>query len=296
LKLKKPMIKLGHRASVYGICADTDTNQVYTADGAGQLVRWSPDDPDGFLLAQGESPWFVCAYSSAQSVLIAGNQAGQIWWVDPQKLTVLAQIEAHKGGTYAIFALDASNHTISGGADGVLHLWENQTLLQSLKLSHRNLRGLSISLDQNTLAVASSDGCIYLVDIQEFTVINVIKDAHMPSVFAVCFSTCGRYLFSGGRDAMLCVWSVVEAYQLLHKIPAHHYTINSICASPDGFGFYTASRDRTIKYWDAIDFGLLKVLDAARYSVHTASVNNMVWCSDLLWSCSDDKRVVAWDI
>jgi WD40 repeat protein len=290
---KKPDIRLGHIAAIYALAADPQNPAIFTGDGAGHLVRWWTDTPDGMLIAQGESPWYTCAFLPEEALIVAGNLAGQLWWIDPVQLAVTHRTDAHPKGVY--FCSPFTGGMLSGGADGVLHIWQGTEKQASAKLSHAALRGIATSADGATIAIAASDSNIYLLDNQSFGVIKVLAAAHVPSVFTVCFSACGRFLFSGGRDAHLCIWDVQNDYQLLHRIPAHYYTINDICLDPTANRFYTASRDRTIKCWDANTFELLSVFDAAKYSVHTASVNRVVCVGQKVWSVSDDKRLVGWE-
>jgi WD40 repeat protein len=287
----KPEIYTGHRAAVYGLSSDT-AHTLYSADGAGMLVKWPTGQTDGLLIAQGNSPWYACTVLPETGEVVAGNLAGEIWWVNPSAVQVTGTIMAHQKGVFGLFPLH--NGLVSLGGDGVMHFWQGKIKTSSIKLSHATLRGIAKHPKLNLIAVAASDAQIYLVDSESFSVVKVIVGAHEPSVFVVTFSACGKFLISGGRDAHLCIWAIDSAFELLHRIPAHHYTINDILFAPDGFSFFTASRDRSIKQWDVTDFRLLKVMDAARYSVHTASVNRLSWHLGKLWSVSDDKRLVCW--
>ena len=104
---------------------------------------------------------------------------------------------------------------------------------------------------------------------------------------------------SGGRDAFLRVWNLeTPSFQLEKSIPAHLFTINSLVFSPDKTLFATASRDRTIKIWNAATFELLKVVDAMRDGGHIRSVNRLFWETEtgFLVSASDDRSLMVWEI
>ncbi|PSR03495.1 MAG: hypothetical protein BRD50_05840 [Bacteroidetes bacterium SW_11_45_7] len=62
--------------------------------------------------------------------------------------------------------------------------------------------------------------------------------------------------------------------------------------------FASASRDKTVKLWDAETFELLKVLDNKKFEGHVHSVNKLLWSHehDLLISCGDDRSVIIWKV
>ena len=87
-------------------------------------------------------------------------------------------------------------------------------------------------------------------------------------------------------------------YEGVFSEPGHWFTINEIVFSPDGKFTATASRDKTIKIWDANSFKLLKVIDAVRGGGHINSVNTLLWSKYNNWliSGSDDRSIIIWEI
>ena len=82
-----------------------------------------------------------------------------------------------------------------------------------------------------------------------FSIKNTIESAHGNSVFALSYSPDEKYLWSGGRDALLKIWDLEKNCEQIFSEPAHWFTINAIVFSPDGKFAATASRDKTIKIW-----------------------------------------------
>jgi WD40 repeat protein len=94
------------------------------------------------------------------------------------------------------------------------------------------------------------------------------------------------------------VWSTVD-YSLLESIPAHLYSIYSIAFHPTLPFIATASRDKSIKIWDAETFQLLKTISIEKgFDGHHLSINKIIWepVNNKLISVSDDKLLKIWQI
>lgn len=293
----------GHEASVFGLCASGEPSSFYSAAGDGWIVRWdlAGDDPQlGRLVARVDTQVFFLHALPQYNTLIAGNMYGGVHWIDLAAPEQSRNIAAHQGkGVFAI--LSQGDQVLSAGGDGRLIRWlapEGRST-ESLHLSHHSLRALAYSAQRQELAVGASDRSIYLLDAHTLALRAHLADAHQSSVFALAYSPDGQHLISGGRDAILRIWSLEapEAPLLLqHQINAHWFTINDLAFSADGRWLASASRDKTIKIWDAHTFQLCKVLDTIRDGCHVNSVNRLLWLPgpSRLISASDDRSIMVW--
>jgi|APTNR8051073442_1049403.scaffolds.fasta_scaffold00540_8 WD40 repeat protein len=288
----------GHNASVFALCKGSDTHTFLSGAGDGWMVEWQVQNPDlGRLLAKTDTQIFSMTYLSEQQKIVAGDMNGGVHWVDlvqPERTRDLAH---HGKGVFGVLQVREFVFTIGG--DGILTRWaaNEGRSLESLHLSNQSLRSMDYSEARNELAIGGSDNNIYLLDAGTFDIRQTLARAHDNSVFAVRYHPNGQHLLSGGRDAHLKVWDLNQLAEPVSSQPAHLFTINDICFLAND-KFATASRDRTIKIWDAQTFQLLKVLDTIRSGCHINSVNALLYLpeSRFLVSCSDDRSIILWEV
>ena len=299
LKVKKKAQLTGHNASVFTLAQEDESSNILSAAGDGWLVRWNMEEPEmGKLIAKVETQIFSMCRLRNSDQIVLGNMNGGIHWVQPNDPEATKNIAHHQKGTYAF--VEVGQHLFSGGGSGLLTRWDIKTnrSLESLQLSHAAIRCIDFAPERNELAVGCSDHNIYLLDASTLDVKHRIHKAHDNSVFSIRYSPDYTLLLSGGRDAHLKVWNLEQAPKLLSDQPAHWYTINDIVFHPNGHLFATASRDKTIRIWDAQDFRLLKTIETVREQGHVNSVNRLLWSTYNNWliSASDDRRIIVWEI
>ncbi len=287
----------GHRAAIYGLAPGRDAGHFLTGGGDGWLVEWNLAAPEtGQLLANvGENRIFSLCRLPENRVVV-GTMTGGVHWLDLDEPERTRNIQHHTKGVFEILAVGP--WVFTAGGDGCLTRWDAAAArpLETLKLSNQSLRCLAYAKTRGELAVGASDGAIYFLDFQTLALKGKIEAAHLPSVFALAWSTGEAKLWSGGRDAQLKVWDAEQGFALAKNISAHWYTLNNMVCSPDGRLVATASRDRTVKIWDEASAELLKVLDSQKLSGHTASVNRLLWLPGGLVSASDDRTALIWQI
>ncbi len=287
----------GHEAAVFALCPGFSHGKVLSGGGEGWIVEWDLEHPElGRLIARVETQVFSMAALPAHQMLVAGNMHGGVHWIDLDHQEATKNIAHHQKGTFAVLPVGEEVFTIGG--EGRITRWaapEGRTI-ESMHLSNQSLRSLAFSAGRNELAVGASDNSIYLLDAATLEIKHRIEAAHASSVFSVQYAPGDTYLLSGGRDAHLNAWSLNGEPQKIHSQPAHWYTINAIQFHPDGSSFATASRDKTIKIWDASDLQLLKVLETVRDQGHIRSVNALCWSPhrELLVSAGDDRSLIVW--
>ena len=299
LSAKKVAQLTGHNASIFALALSDTPRYCFSGAGDGWVVRWDLDAPDlGHLVAKIDTQIFSLLYLTDYHKIIAGSMQGGVHWIDLDAPDRTKNIAHHGKGVFAVFRVGESVFTIGG--EGKITRWAaaEARSIESVHLSNQSLRSADFNAPRNEIAIGSSDNAIYLLDATSLALKRTLAQAHANSVFAVRYSPNGRYLLSGGRDAQLIIRDTTRDFQPVFNQPAHWFTINDIVFQPDGSYFATASRDKTIKIWEASTFQLLKVLETVRDGGHIYSVNRLLWTphQQYLLSASDDRSLKLWQI
>ena len=171
----------GHKGSIFALLHQND-DFFLSAGGEGWVVSWQLSNPDpGRLLARVSSNVFAL-YQNDQTV-IAGDMNGGLHWID-LKTNETIDIQHHRKGIFDIWEYNGMIHALGG--DGYLSRrpLDDPRAVESVQLSHQALR-CQTAIDGDSIAVGSSDGSIYFVDLNTLDVQHQIENAHENSVFSL---------------------------------------------------------------------------------------------------------------
>ncbi len=289
--------RTGHNAAIYALRAAPDG--FYSAAADGYIVHWHREDVNlGRVVAKVDGGKFLSLETLPDGGLVAGALDGGVHWLYPGAEERNLHVAHHQRGVFAL--LRAGEEMFSAGGDGVLTRWDARTgrTLESLPLSTNSLRCLALSSAHagELLAVGASDGKVYHVHRKDFALLQTTA-GNEPSTFTVAWEPDFPLLLMGGRDAHLRFFTAGFSKRNFSPIPAHAATINDLAFSPDGQYLATASRDKTVKLWDAATYRLLKVCEVVRDRGHVNSVNTLLWLDDkTLITAGDDRRILTWEL
>lgn len=283
----------GHKAGIFAL-KKISYDSFISGDGAGAAIQWNINEPEkAKLVASVPSNIFSIEYIEQTNTIVLGTFSGNLYFLDAANRKQISIGEHHKKGVFALKIVDGNLLAASG--DGKLSIWDttNFKLLDSIEISKESLRCLLYNTDSNNLFIGSSDNTIHQYNWESKKPIRILS-AHENSVFTY-EALSDNISISGGRDAHLKVWNKAV---LIHSIPAHMYTINHIKSIFNGEYFATASRDKTLKFWNAANYDLLKVIDNTKQAAHKASVNKLLWFEEqkILVSASDDRSIIVWQV
>ncbi len=285
-----------HQGSVYALSSGATEDEFYSAGSEGIMALWNLHhlhEPTAAAKVGGQV--FALWCQPLNHRLVIGTMSGGIHVLDLTERKEVHYITYHE---QSIFDLrEHQGNVFAASKDGSLTVWNSDSfqLERVLVISDQSLRCIAIHEAKNLAAVGCSDNHVYLIDLKEWKIISKLSGP-ANSVFSLCFLDEDR-LVAGSRDAQLYVYDIKSRRQIQH-IKAHLYTINHIVSIPGENIFITASRDKTIRLWNAQTFDLLKSLDKEKYNGHISSVNKLLWMPsyNFLVSVSDDRSVIIWKI
>lgn len=291
----------GHKGSLFALYLHENNHTFYTAGDDGIVVQWDLNKPEdvGKGIVQVNRAVYSLIVEPDSNHIWVGTSDGTLLMVDTVSKETIHQNRKVPQAIYRLHHDRVSKRmwVLQGG--GFLQILDTLTFESIFlgRLSEQHLRSICEDPLEDNMFIGVSDNRILIIDKKSIKV----KDhwqAHENSVFSLAVHKEGKYLLSGGRDAHLNSWDLQRRYKLIRSLPAHYFTVNDIDITVDGSHIATASRDKTIKLWDAYTLDLLKVIDFQRNDGHKHSVNKLKWLKsdNSLISCGDDRRIIHWKV
>ncbi|MCB0516564.1 MAG: hypothetical protein R2798_05000 [Chitinophagales bacterium] len=303
LEIHQQGIFNGHKAAVYSLVGSALNPDIFwSADGNGNIVQWDFAQGNmGKLIARLPEQIFSLSLYEQEQFLLAGGMNGGMYKIDLLQKQLAHDIITLPGTIY--HSTEIGNKIGLCCKNGTFYVFDKNTLQKEfqIKVSDKALRRSVWLASENMLAFACSDSQIYLLNWHNNSLVQKLAQGHNDSVFDVCFLPHEQVILSGGKDAYLSIWkkNMDHSYELSHRIPAHHFTINRIVSLAPLPYFATASRDKSIKLWQNETYQLEKVLNSEKNaSMHRYSVNTLWWIPSkrILLSAGDDGNIIAWNV
>jgi WD repeat-containing protein 61 len=288
LKVNKAFQLTGHNAGIYALSAGRSAHTVLTGSGDNMVAEWDLRDPQVLPFAIRLETTVYALQHVGNDQLAIGQGRGGIHIIDLGSKQEVRHLALHKKAVFDLYFLREKNMLLSFSADGTFAVWDSNSyeLLRHIPLGDLKMRRAS----------SDNDGRLRVFETEMFNEVATF-DAHEKSSNISLFSADDRQLISGGWDGHLRLWNAAGKFEMMTEIPAHNYAIYDIAFSPDKTMFATASRDKTVKIWDAKTLKPLARLDV-KAGGHSHSVNALHWNTEtgLLVSSGDDRRLIGWRI
>jgi WD40 repeat protein len=283
----------GHKAAIFALCRGWDQDTIYSSGGDGLIIAWSLSTLAGKLFAQ-PGKRVLTLNSLGENMLFAGTLEGDVIMLKENE-TLQSVRQSHQ----PIFSsrVVGKNHFVTLDGEGTICKWKRESFsfIERTRLSHSSLRTVNI-FDDGQLVIGTSDGSLILFDVDKMESKRRMTGAHTHSIVTVSTLPGGSCFMSGSKDTTAVIWN--QDLEVIAILRSHQYTINHALFLPEINVIATASKDKTIRFWEMDSYTEIHMPDPGYSIGHKYSVNTLLWIPERrqLISAGDDRSIIIWEI
>ncbi|KAJ5154723.1 Small-subunit processome Utp12 [Penicillium coprophilum] len=299
----------GHRTDIRSIALSSDDRMLASASN-GTLKIWNVRTES--CLRTLECGYSLCsAFLPGDKIVVVGNKNGELEVFDIASSTLLDTIKAHDGPVWSLDVHPDGKSMVSGSADKTAKFWNFQVVQEEipgtkrttprLKLVHtRTLKvnddilNLRFSPDARLLAVSLLDNTVKVFFVDSLKLFLNLYGHKLP-VLSMDISYDSKLIVTCSADKTVRLWGL--DFGDCHKaFLAHEDSIMAVAFVPhnkdgNGHNFFSASKDRIIKYWDGDKFEQIQRLVGHHGEIWALAMSHT---GDFIVSASHDKSIRIW--
>ncbi|KAJ5259737.1 hypothetical protein N7524_008799 [Penicillium chrysogenum] len=299
----------GHRTDIRSIALSSDDRMLASASN-GTLKIWNVRTES--CLRTLECGYSLCsAFLPGDKIVVVGNKNGELEVFDIASSTLLDTIKAHDGPVWSLHVHPDGKSMVSGSADKTAKFWNFQVVQEEipgtkrttprLKLAHtRTLKvnddilNLRFSPDARLLAVSLLDNTVKVFFVDSLKLFLNLYGHKLP-VLNMDISYDSKLIVTCSADKTVRLWGL--DFGDCHKaLLAHDDSIMAVAFVPhnkdgNGHNFFSASKDRNIKYWDGDKFEQIQRLVGHHGEIWALAMSHT---GDFIVSASHDKSIRIW--
>ena len=300
----------GHRTDIRSIALSSDDRMLATASN-GNLKVWNLRTQS--CIRTLECGYALCsAFLPGDKIVVVGNRNGDLELFDLASSTPLETIKAHEGPAWTLHVHPDGKSMVTGGADKSAKFWAfeivqesipgSQETMPRLRLVHKrtlkvsdDILSLKFSPDARLLAVATLDNTVKVFFVDSLKLFLNLYGHKLP-VLNMDISCDSKLIATCSADKNVRLWGL--DFGDCHKaFFTHQDSIMQVVFIPhnrDGNGhhFFSASKDRMIKYWDGDKFEQIQKLGGHHGEVWAIAASKT---GDFLVTTSHDKSIRVWE-
>lgn len=300
----------GHRADVRALSLSSDDRMLASAAN-GSLKIWNVRTQTcirtfecGYALC--------CSFLPGDKVVVVGTKAGELQLFDVASSSLLDSVTAHEGAVWSLQVHPDGRSMASGSADKTVKFWNFQIVQETvlgttrttprLKLTQSKVLKLSddvlsirFSPDERLIAVALLDNTVKVFFVDSLKLFLNLYGHKLP-VLSMDISYDSRLIVTSSADKNIRIWGL-DFGDCHRALFGHQDSILQVGFVPhnsngNGHHFFSSSKDRTIKYWDADKFEQIQRLDGHHGEVWALAVSHS---GEFIVSAGHDKGIIVWN-
>ncbi|KMU78103.1 WD repeat and SOCS box-containing protein 1 [Coccidioides immitis RMSCC 3703] len=298
----------GHRTDVRSLALSSDDRMLSSASN-GNLKIWNIRTQ--MCLRTLDCGYALCStFLPGDKIVVVGNKNGELEVFDIASSTLLDTIQAHEGPVWSLHVHPDGKSMVTGSADKTAKFWKFEIVqeeilgtkrtMPKLKLVHtRTLKvnddilSLKFSPDARLLAISLLDNTVKVFFVDTLKLFLNLYGHKLP-VLNMDISYDSKLIVTCSADKNVRLWGL--DFGDCHKaLFAHQDSIMAVAFMPnnkgDGHNFFSASKDRLIKYWDGDKFEQIQKLEGHHGEIWSLIMSHS---GEFIVTASHDKSIRTW--
>lgn len=300
----------GHRSDIRCVALSSDDRMLATASN-GSLKIWNAKTQS--CLRTLECGYAIClAFLPGDKIVVVGTREGTLEVFDIAASTLLDTIKAHERDIWSLQVSPDGKGLVTGSADKSAKFWEFKVIQEEVlgtnrknpKLTLVHSRTLKVaddilsvcfSPDERLLAVSTLDSTVKVFFVDTLKLYLTLYGHKLP-VLSMDISYDSKLIVTSSADKNVRVWGL--DFGDCHKaFFAHQDSILSVLFVPNnnegnGHHFFSASKDKVIKYYDGDKFEQIQKMDGHHGEIWAMAIAHS---GEFLVSASHDKSIRIWE-
>ncbi|KAL9126157.1 MAG: hypothetical protein Q9217_004753 [Psora testacea] len=299
----------GHRTDVRALELSSDDRMLASASN-GALKIWNVRTQS--CIRTLDCGYALCAaFLPGDKIVVVGNRNGELELFDISSSTLIDTVKAHDGPVWTLHVHPEGRSMATGSADKSAKFFNFEIIQEEVpgtkrttprfRLAHtRTLKvtddilSLRFSPDSRLIALALLDNTVKVFFVDSLKLFLNLYGHKLP-VLNMDISFDSKLILTCSADKNVRLWGL--DFGDCHKaFFAHQDSIMQVAFVPhnqDGNGhhFFSASKDRIIKYWDGDKFEQIQKLEGHHGEIWALAVSRT---GEFLVSASHDKSIRVW--
>lgn len=301
----------GHRADIRSLALSLDDRMLASASNGG-LKIWNVRTKScirtfecGYALC--------CAFLPGDKMVVVGTKSGDLELFDVAAATMIDTVKAHEGAVWSLQVHPDGRSLVSGSADQLAKFWDFKIVDEDIPGTKRTTKRLRLVPGKQTLKVSdqilsvrfSPDAKLLAVALLDNTVKVFFVDSlklflnlygHKLPVLSMDISFDSKKIVTCSADKQIRLWGL-DFGDCQKAFNGHSDSILQVAFVPhnqDGNGhhFFSASKDKMVRYWDGDKFEQIQRLDGHHSEIWALAVSRT---GNFIVTASFDKSIRVWD-